>query len=655
MPTISPRAIPPWHRPIRIPESIPLSHAEPPYVLTDAVTSWRMPFILAHDVPAGSDLRLQLWGGRNNRGPFTGIQFDNPHAPGFLHAALADGTPLPIRAAEQAGSFCLGLPVAGLRQGDTVTVFAGDPAVPGSGVKAWQVHVYDKFCVLYVMPVKDPEKPLPAWTGGATWSDTSCDRIVAACTMHFLGGPIARLRAYAPAFARPGQPFNILIRAEDANGNLSCEEMAGVELSGQRHPLAAQATPVADSTCLRAQVTLQAEGVHRIRVRECRTGLEAETNPVVCSPRAEPVYWGMIHGHTEMSDGIGNMDRYYHQLKNEVRLDFGALSDHDHRWETPDRYFLATAAAAKRWHEPGVFTTFLGYEWAKWRKNGDGDRNVYYREDDRPMYRSDDGDYPAPPDLFRALRAAGEKAIVIPHHTGHGGNFCDWKDHDPEIERLVEIFQVRGSFECAAEDGNPVPEINTQVPPYKGGYVRNALAMGWRVGFTAGGDDHDGQWGTEASVQAGAIKGGRYKQGMMSVEASSNTRAALFEALRQRRVTATSGPRMLLTYRLDGHPMGSELSLKKAPGLAACRRLEIEFHGTAAIDRIDIIRNNAVAHSVPGTGIPDAAVTWVDCAPIGGLWMPAAKYCDHPFAFYYVRAVQKDGEVAWASPVWIDP
>jgi hypothetical protein len=34
--------------------------------------------------------------------------------------------------------------------------------------------------------------------------------------------------------------------------------------------------------------------------------------------------------------------------------------------------------------------------------------------------------------------------------------------------------------------------------------------------------------------------------------------------------------------------------------------------------------------------------------------MPPAKFCPKPFAFYYVRVVQQDNEVAWASPVWIE-
>jgi len=50
----------------------------------------------------------------------------------------------------------------------------------------------------------------------------------------------------------------------------------------------------------------------------------------------------------------------------------------------------------------------------------------------------------------------------------------------------------------------------------------------------------------------------------------------------------------------------------------------------------------------------DGAFTWEDTSPLKDVRMQAARFCDHPFTFYYVRLVQSDGEVAWASPVWID-
>ncbi len=75
----------------------------------------------------------------------------------------------------------------------------------------------------------------------------------------------------------------------------------------------------------------------------------------------------------------------------------------------------------------------------------------------------------------------------------------------------------------------------------------------------------------------------------------------------------------------------------------------MQFLGTAPVQRIDVIRNNKVVHTTQ-----QAEFTWEDTTPLVDAMMPPARYCDHPFCFYYVRVVQADGQAAWASPIWID-
>lgn len=640
---------PGWTRPIRIPAAIPLQHAEPPCARAGELGTWTLPFVLARAVPAGTTIRLQLQGGRNNRGGFAGAQVDNPAAEGYLSASLNDGTPLAMQTVQPHGEFNLTALARELPAGTRLTVMLGDRSRGGPGIRPNEGYVLNKFVMLFVPETGDATGSPTPWAGGRTWNEESGKTIVAACTLHVLGGPAARLRAYAPAGARPGVPFALLVRPEDTFGNRAASAPGALAVTLDGQPLKAERTAVPNSTCIRLVLALPREGVHRLEVAEPATGLRATANPVVCASTAPAVYWGMIHGHTEMSDGTGALTEYFRSLRDDVQLDFAASADHDHVWETPDSFWQTTCRLVEEANRPGAFAALLGYEWAKWRKNGDGDRNVYYRTANRPMYRSDNGHYASPPELFKALRANGEQAIVIPHHTGHGGNFCDWKDHDPAFERLVEIFQLRGSYECAPEDGNPVPEPPGDQPPFAGGYVREALAAGWRVGFTAGGDDHRGDWGSERIAE------GAYKQGLMSVAPAALTREAVFDALYQRRVVATTGPRILLDWTLNGLPMGSETPAGALADGGARRVLAVAFHGTAPLDRLDIVRCNRVVRSIPGNGRLDVEAEWTDTEPLASIWMPAARYCPHPFAFYYVRAVQTDNEVAWASPIWIDP
>jgi len=634
-----PGHIPRWERPIRIPERVSLEHSEPTVAFAGEKATWQLRFRLSEPIDADTVLKLQLFGGRNNKGVFVDPQVERPADDGYVTMKTGAAEELSLEADEHAGSFVVELPEAGLPEGTVLIARIGDQSGGGQGIQAPSGRLLNQFFLLHR---EDSER-----RNRGTWGEEVQDLIVGACVMHILGGEIDHLRAYVPSQTQLGEPFDILVRPEDEFSNLSHRTLPDLAVLLEGEELDAEVERVPESTCLRARVCLEEEGVHRLMVRDRETGKEIEANPTVCSAATDgpQVLWGMIHGHTEMSDGSGTLEYYFHQTREEAGLDFAAPGDHDHLHETSDGMWRHACRTVARWNAPGEFVTFLGYEWAKWRKNGDGDRNVYYLEDDRPLYRSDEGHCAAPPDLFEALR--DEKALVIPHHPGHSGNFCDWKDHDPVPERLAEIFQVRGSYECSEEDGNPVPECG-DTPPIPEGYVSRALALGWRVGFTAGGDDHAGHAGTDRPRS-----GSRYGAGLMSVQAPARTREAIWEGMWNRQVVATTGPRLLLTFELNGNPMGAELDAGSIPELTERREIRVEFHGTAPVSRVDIIRNNEVVHTLPGTG-PDCELGWEDATPLDEVLLPPAGLCSNPFCFYYVRVVQEDEEVAWASPVWID-
>ena len=263
------------------------------------------------------------------------------------------------------------------------------------------------------------------------------------------------------------------------------------------------------------------------------------------------------------------------------------------------------------------------------------------------MFRSDDGHYPTPPDLFAALK--DETALVIPHHPANVGNHCDWKDHDPTKERLVEIYSVWGSSERSAADGNPFSMTGRPENEVHDGFVQRALAMGWRVGFTAGGDDHLGHPGDD-SVHTDMR--GRYKAGLLAVYSKDNTRDSIFEALYNRRCYGTTGPRIIADFQVNGSQMGSELSVREHASLAHSRTIAVSVHGTDRIARIEIVRNNEDVHVVQPNQL-DASLEWTDTEPLSQINLPPAEHSSQPFTFYYVRITQADGEMAWLSPVWI--
>jgi len=647
---------PQWESPVRLPKSVEPMCAEPEFAIVGSTGSWILPFRLARDIQSGEPLIVQFSAHRNNKPCFVARQSDDPRREGYVTARTEDGKPLKVSPCDMsrrdalvdgsdalavadgvrfATHFSIEVPSTGLREGSTIFVTAGDRSGGGPGVQVQNLFMRGKFFILYVI---DPEAPPVNY-----WTEKNNHQIVGLCRMNIIGGGLDKLYVYAPSQVRPDEPFPVVVRPQDCHDNLSPEMLEEPVVYSGDKKLECVVENLPDTTCLRLTVKVGAEGVHRLRIVDVASGTEAVSNPIRCSADAPElnVYWGMIHGHTEMSDGYGSLNNYFRQLRDECALDFAAPGDHDHLCETSDAFWQMTCDKVKQFHEPGRFIAFLGYEFAKWRGKGEGDRNVYYFEDDRPIYRSDEGCCPWPNDLFEA--AKNENYILIPHHTALAPSYLDWEDHDPVHERLVEIYQVRGSYECSAGDGNP---LNSAAGPKPVGFVRNGLAMGWRVGFTAGGDDHSGTAGTDCT------RDGIYKAGNMSVLAAERTREAIWDALWNRRVVATSGPRVLLDFTLNGFPIGAELDADALPSLREKRVVAIEFHGMANVKSIDIIRSGKVAHSFKGTGM-DMCVTWEDSSPLADALLPPAKYCEYPFAYYYVRVVQEDNETAWASPIWI--
>ena len=582
-------------------------------------------------------------------------QNDDPRSEGYVSAYAGKDTRLepvprgrPTRPHEMM-SVAFRIPGGVLSAGTRLRFVLGDQVYGSRGIRAPNFACKNVFMAVAAEP-----SPGEIRGHGVAW--------VCAFVLDITGGALNHLKVIAPSTVARNSEFAILVRPQDKYGNISpekpaqlvVESSAGTVLVDTRNP------PVNPAGAIEIDgLSLDTETVTRIRVRAPREGLVAESNPIIPT-RGEHLLWGLIHEHTELSDGAGSIDLCYNNMKFGSRLDFGSVTDHDHRFETTEDMWQATIAAAERYNQEGDFITLLGYEWAKWRRNGDGDRNVYYAGGCGPMLRSETGEYDRPDKLFQALKE--HDALVVPHHTAYEGNFCDWTQHDPEKERLVEIYSVWGSSETSADDSNPFPVRNPRafdplwilITGKKGGlgeepvgFVRNALRLGWRVGFTAGGDMHLSHPGEDYRKGHPPYD---YKAGLTAVWCGEKTRRSLWSSLAGRRCYATTGSRIVLRFTVNGHPMGSEVPLNGPQP----RKVELEVYGTNEISSAEVIRNNQVIRVWRNLGRRDVRLQFIDTDPPALVALPQCRFSSHPFLFYYLRVRQVDGEMAWSSPVWLD-
>jgi hypothetical protein len=115
-------------------------------------------------------------------------------------------------------------------------------------------------------------------------------------------------------------------------------------------------------------------------------------------------------------------------------------------------------------------------------------------------------------------------------------------------------------------------------PGGAGGSVQEGLARGYTLGIMASSDSH-GQ------------HPGAYDNGLIAAHSEGLSRPALWNAFRQRRIYGVTGDRTSLDFRINGRPMGSVL--QPAP----TRDIEVSVAAWDKVDRVDILRNNAVFHS----------------------------------------------------------
>jgi len=368
---------------------------------------------------------------------------------------------------------------------------------------------------------------------------------------------------------------------------------------------------------------------HTVTVIDLTHTLIAKSNPAI-NPHTWDLpfnlYWGdphIMNGAFWATPALTPVD-HYRYARDTVGLDFAVVTDicreppiFDTDVKMSGEEWQRAKNTAKEFYQPGSFVTFPAYEYDE-RWYG-GARNVYYfTEEEAELFCWDNPRYDTPEKLWQALK--GKKVITIPHHPVTLRIGQNWDHHNPQFQRLVEIYSEWGCSEgVGCRRAFNIPS------DYAHRSVQAALARGYRLGFVAGSDTHSGEVGGPAKT---------------AVWTKKLDRENLWEALWERRCYATTGERIILAFWINGVFMGSEIE-----GYPSQRHLTVKVVGTAPIRAVEIVRNNVTIYRHKGSGIFEE-VEFVDQED--GEQLPF-----FPHLYYYVRVIQADGEMAWSSPIWL--
>jgi len=370
------------------------------------------------------------------------------------------------------------------------------------------------------------------------------------------------------------------------------------------------------------------------RAASRETALEREAVNRIRSYRIEndgkryQILRGEYHRHTELSwDGAadGSLEDMFRYAIDAAAMDWIGNGDHDNGAGREYPWWLVQKFT-DAYHAPGVFTPMFTYERSVPYPHGH--RNCMFAkrgvrtlprlaaaQDVKPVggIHADDTKM-----LYRYLR---ELDGICAMHTSATGMGTDWRDNDPLVEPIVEIYQGdRMSYE---HEGAPRAGFDPQLDRFPAnlggwepkGFINLALEKGYRLGFQASSD----HWSTHISY--------------FMVLAEKADRESILQAVKKRHVYAATD-NIIVDVRSGNNIMGDEFETPDAP------KLEIKVHGTTTLAQVEILRDSLVVAALRPQG-PTFQLNWADPQP-----QPGTHY-------YYIRVTQADGELAWSSPMWV--
>ena len=509
---------------------------------------------------------------------FGPVQFADPTAPGYTTVEASNGAELETRwefkrnIRPWSRSLYIGVKKHFLAEGDTITIRFGDRRWGSKGVRV-QTYCETEFEFrVFADPI-------------ATYDYVA---LPDSPRIHVGPGPGVDWHAVLPTLAGAGEAFRLSIKANDRWGNPSDNAARRLHLAASA-PVAGLPATVdfeADAfSCIVEGLSVAVPGDLDITVSDADGTVLTRTNPLrITGDAGRRHFWGDLHGQSNETLGTNTAEEYFLFGRHRSFLDVCSHQGND--FQITGGFWAELNELTARLDDPGRFVAIPGYEWSANTAVG-GDRNVFYRHEGRPIYRSSHAQVPdlsdEPADAHNAHelfeRLADEDCVMYAHC---GGRYADIAfAHDGRKEHAVEVHSSWGTFEWLLMD---------------------AFDKGYRVGVVCNSDGHKGRVG--ASYPGASFFGAL--GGLTCFLAPRLDRDAIFEAIRRRRHYGTTGNRLYLdvTARLQSPgerflrdpalgPAESEPASELAMGDIArvgdaAVRLRLDVRGSAPIERVDL-------------------------------------------------------------------
>lgn len=619
-----------------------ICYCEPASSLAGEQDTWKFIYTPSINLPKGAKLKFDLLSkGRE-------IDWEIPSAnlkksSNVIYLLLENKKIVPAKEVEEKGSptpafeFVLPSPI---QAGSVVTIIVGSSKLTAKERVSCGTHAQKNTgrrrpFHLFVDP-----------SGKGKWGEPEV------FTLDIRGNKLTTIRLLTPSFVTKNKRFDITLRFEDEFGNLTNNAPAEtlVELSYEniRENLNWKLFVPETGFINLPNLYFNEAGIYTIQLTNPKTKEKFRSSPIKCfAENAKHLFWGLLHGESERYDSTENIDSCLRHFRDEKALNFFAISPFEDGEESQET-LKAIIQNTTEFNEDDRFSTFHGIQW-EGAPHKEGIRQLLFSKEQKSLPRKKESKISSLDKLYKAF--SPKELISIPCFTMGKGYEYDFKNFDPDFERVVEIYNSWGSSEMTKKEGNPVPidcSGKQGVHESQEGSIQKALQNNCRFGFVAGGLDDRG-------VYQDFFQGGQeqYPPGLTAIVTDEHNRGSLSEALYQRSCYATTGERIILGLQIAGHGMGKELSTQEKPGLMINRHLTGFVAGTAPLVKVEIIRNGKVIETFePEVGYA-FEFAFDDMQPLEKAVI-SSKDKRPPFVYYYIRVTQEDGHMAWSSPIWID-
>ena len=354
-------------------------------------------------------------------------------------------------------------------------------------------------------------------------------------------------------------------------------------------------------------------------------------------------YYGNIHSHTDFSDG--NKDKLvsgvstpagsFAYAKGSYHTDFWGISEHNHFTQTNNPGMLLAKYAeglyqADTSNQNGIFITMYGMEWGTISSGGHivtyGSPNLIGWETiaGSPNYDifCEKGDYISYWDIVKNIPNCFT-TLAHPELSDYNDLLVSLPYSSAADSAIVGCAVRSGAAFSTTTDYSDSPAQS-----YESKFKR-ALSKGYHLGPTI---DHDNHYTTF----------GRTSKSRTVVLAQALHRDSIYAAYQQMRFFASDDWNTEVNFDINGNVMGNSITTFSSTNITV---------SVADLDISDTTQSIRIYYGIPGSNLLPSVLTsnsYQDTLTFSLIAPNNSTY------YYYAKIIQKDGDVIWTSPIWVN-